>query len=178
MDDARIRRIDGLQPREVPPTVEAFLRALGGPSWIRIAGRDRSRARVVATLLHGNEPSGVRAVHAWCREGARPAVDTVLFVASVAAALEAPGFAYRVRPGGRDLNRSFAPEAPGEEGRLAREALELLRDCRPEALVDLHNTTGHTPPYGVGPTRGPTELAIVSMFADRWSRPPAPTSPA
>ena len=134
-----------------PADVEGFLRQLGGPAWITVPGRDRSRCRVVSTLLHGNEPSGARAVLAWLRSGVEPAVDTVFFIGSVAAALEPPGFAHRTLFGERDLNRCFLPPFQGPEGELAREVLARIRALRPEALVDLHNTTGHTPPYGVGP---------------------------
>jgi len=155
-------------PDAWPETVEGFLRALGGPAWIAVPGHDRSRCRVVSTLLHGNEPSGVRAVHGWLRSGERPAVDTVLFVASVAAALEPPGFAHRTLFGERDLNRCFLPPFQGEAGALAHDVLARVRALRPEALVDLHNTTGHTPPYGVGPRCDPARLALTALFAARY----------
>ena len=151
-----------------PPQPEAFLRGLDGPAFIHQPGRNPSRTRVVATLLHGNEPSGVRAVHAWLRSGATPAVDTVFFVGAVAAALEPPGFAHRVLFGRRDLNRCFLPPFDGPDGALAHELLERIRALEPEALVDLHNTTGHTPPYGVGPEGDPMRLGLTSLFADRY----------
>ncbi len=46
-------------------------------------------------------------------------------------------------PGARDLNRCFVPPWSGPEGELAAEALRLLREAGCEALVDLHNNTGH-----------------------------------
>ena len=154
-----------------PEAPEAFLRLLaaeGAAAWIRQPGRDRARTRVVATLLHGNEPSGTRAVHAWRRSGSEPAVDTIFFLGSLAAALEPPGFAHRTLHGHRDLNRCFLPPFEGREGELAREVLGRIRDLAPEALVDVHNTTGHTPPYGVGPRTDPERLALASLFADRY----------
>ena len=63
-------------------------------------GRDGSRTRVATTLLHGNEPSGLRAFLAWLRTGAVPAVDTRLIVAGVEAALAPPGFATACCPAG------------------------------------------------------------------------------
>lgn len=152
----------------LPESPEAFLAWLGRPAWLRLAGRDRSRTRAVSTLLHGNEPSGLRAVHAYLRSGAVPAVDTIFFIGAVDAALAAPGFAHRQLPGARDLNRCFLAPPPGREGRLAREALALLRAAAPEALVDLHNNTGHNPPYGVGPRAGPLERRLVSLFGRRF----------
>jgi hypothetical protein len=155
-------------PGRWPEDAIAFLRGIGGPVWLTLPGRDRGRCRVVSTLLHGNEPSGVRAVLAWLRSGAQPAVDTHFFIASVAAALEPPGFAHRMRFGDRDLNRCFFPPFQGREGALARDVLERIRGLAPEALVDLHNTTGHTPPYGVGPKSDPARLALTAFFAARF----------
>jgi hypothetical protein len=164
-----------LRPFDPPPSPdlwpadpEAFLRMLGGPAWISVPGRDASRRRVVSTLLHGNEPSGLRAVLAWLRSGAVPAVDTSFFVASVAAALEPPGFSHRVLYGHRDLNRCFLPPFEGGEGALAEQVLDRIRGLASEALVDLHNTTGDTPAYGVGPSDDLARRAITALFADRY----------
>jgi hypothetical protein len=155
-------------PGRWPADALDFLRELGGPAWIPVRGRDPGRCRVVSTLLHGNEPSGVRAVLAWLRSGARPAADTHFFIGSVAAALEPPGFAHRMLFGDRDLNRCFLPPFQGREGVLAHDVLERIRALEPEALVDLHNTTGHTPPYGVGPKSDPGRLTLTAFFAARF----------
>ena len=165
---ALLRQIDAATQLPVPPTPEAFLRELGGPTLIRVRGRDGSRARAASTLLHGNEPSGLRAMHAWLRSGIVPAVDTLLVIASVDAALAAPGFAYRMLPGSADLNRCFLGPFEGAEGELAAAILSALRKARPEALIDLHNNTGHNPPYGVGPDAGPACLNLVSLFGERF----------
>jgi len=161
--------IDG--PADVPADAGGFLRELGGPTAIHVRGRDRSRARAAVTLLHGNEPSGSRAVHAWLRSGAEPAVDTLLIVANVEAALRPPGFAWRMLPGHRDLNRCFLGPPDDGDGVLARDILAALRDAGPEAVIDLHNNTGHNPPYGVGLEPREPVLQLVSLFADRfvWS---------
>jgi hypothetical protein len=153
---------------EVPERIEDFLRGLGGPAVLRLPGRDRSRTRVVTTLLHGNEPSGVRAVHGLLRAGFEPAVDALFVIGSIEAALAAPGFAFRRLPDAQDLNRCFREPFAGSEGALAREVLEVLRAARPEALVDLHNNTGRSVPYGVGPAAGPAELGLVALFASRY----------
>jgi gamma-glutamyl:cysteine ligase YbdK (ATP-grasp superfamily) len=166
--EGRVRVAIAPEVDAVPESAEEFLRWLGGPVLLRQPGRNRSRTRAVVTLLHGNEPSGVRAVHAWLRSGAVPAVDAVFVIAAVSAALESPGFAHRQLPGARDLNRCFVPPHEGPEGELAREILNLLDSVGPEALVDLHNNTGRSIPYGVGPRAGSEELALVSLFGDRY----------
>lgn len=163
-----IRTIDAPRQADVPADLLAFLRWLGGPAWIAVPGRDRGRARAVATLIHGNEPSGVRAVHAWLRSGVVPAVDTVFWVASVEAALAAPGFAHRMLPGRADLNRCFLPPYAGPEGALAGAALERLRSVAPEALIDLHNNSGHNPAYGVGPSLDTAQLALTALFGRHY----------
>jgi hypothetical protein len=151
----------------VPATVEAFLRWLGGPTVLRVAGRDRSRARGLATLLHGNEPSGLRALRAWLASDAVPAVDLVCFVGAVEAALEPPGFAFRMLPGRRDLNRCFAPPFAGAEGEVAGDALRLLREAGCDALLDLHNNTGHNPAYGVACAADAACLNLTALFGER-----------
>jgi hypothetical protein len=148
-------------------TPEALLAALGGPAVLRIPGRDRSRARGVATLLHGNEPSGLRALHAWLRSGALPAVDLVCFVGAVEAARRAPGFAHRMLPGRPDLNRCFVPPFAGPEGALAGEALRLLREAGCDALVDLHNNTGHNPAYGVATRADAGVIGLTALWGER-----------
>jgi Succinylglutamate desuccinylase / Aspartoacylase family len=162
-----IRRFDPVRER-IPERVEDFLRALGGPAWIEVPGRARGAARAVSTLIHGNEPSGVRAVHAWLRSRARPARDAVFLVASVEAALAPPGFAHRSLPGLADLNRCFLGPFPGRQGELAREALARLRAARPAALIDLHNNTGHNPAYGVAPRRDATLLGLTALFGKHF----------
>jgi hypothetical protein len=167
VSEKRVQRLDDLRGDAVPEDPVAFLQRLGRPSWIRVRGRDRSRLRVVTTLLHGNEPSGLRAMHGWLRTGVPPAVDAWLLVASVGAALAPPGFAYRSLPGRADLNRCFLGPFEGEEGALAREILDVILAARPESLIDVHNNTGHNPPYAVSPRAGAAELQLGALFGER-----------
>lgn len=151
---------------ELAATPGEFLARLPGPLEIFQRGRDRSRYRVVVGMLHGNEPSGLVAIHRWLRAGRTPAVDTSLFVVAVEAARLPPGLAHRMPPGRRDLNRSFAGPFDDVDGALAR-ALHRRIAHRPcEALIDLHNNTGRNPPYGVLTRPSPAHLALVSLFAD------------
>jgi len=163
-----IRTIEAPRSADIPADVVEFLRWLGGPAWIVVPGHDRRRARAASTLIHGNEPSGVRAVHHWLCGGAVPAVDAVFLIASVEAALAPPGFAHRTLPGRADLNRCFLPPYAGPEGALADEAVARLHALEPESLVDLHNNTGHNPAYGVGLAAETPHLALAALFGRHY----------
>lgn len=158
---------EDLDPAALPADALAFLRLLSGPSLLRLAGRDRTRCRVATTLLHGNEPSGLRAVLRYLRAGHVPAVDALFFIGAVRTALADPAFDHRALPGDRDLNRCWRAPWRGPEGQLARRVLERLRAARPECLVDVHNNTGHNPVYGVAFRVGHAELSLVSLFGER-----------
>ena len=162
-----LRKWEAPRASELGETVEAFLDKLGGPAWIHVPGSDRSRSRVVTTLLHGNEPSGVRALYRWLHAERTPIVDMVFFVGSVEAAIRPPGFHFRFLPDAKDLNRCFREPFEGKEGRLAFTLLQELRTLRPEALIDLHNTSGRSPAYGVTTRVGPSQMALTSLFSNQ-----------
>jgi hypothetical protein len=163
-----LRSLADVRAADVPRDEADLLAWLGGPALLRIAGRDRSRTRVVSALLHGNEPSGLRAVHALLRCSEPPAVDILCFVGAVGAARAPPTFTHRALPGHRDLNRCFRAPFDGEEGALARETLAAIERARPESVVDLHNNTGHNPVYAIGVHATPAHLALASLFATRF----------
>ena len=152
--------------RDVGATVEEFLMRLGGPTWIFLPGQDPSRTRAVTTLLHGNEPSGVRAIFQWLRSGTRPRTNLACFIGAVEAALAPPGFAHRQLPERRDLNRCFRMPFEGHDGRMAAGVLDRLRAINPEALIDFHNTSGRSPAYGVSTRLGEPQKALTSLVSD------------
>ncbi len=163
----RFRFIRDPEPALAGASPEEFLANLGGPTCMLIEGRDSSRTRAFVTLLHGNEPSGFFALRRWLLAGEQPAVNLLCIVASVHAAGEPPGFCYRMLPRARDLNRCFRPPYEDEQGRLAEEILELLRLHRPEAVVDMHNTSGSGPSFGVCTFLDRQHDALVSLFTRR-----------
>jgi hypothetical protein len=156
-----------IAPDALPADADAFLDGLPGACSIRRRGRGPGR-RAVAGLLHGSEPSGLRAIHALLRRPDPPAVDTLFFVGAVTAARMPPRYRHRMLPGGRDLNRCFRAPFAGAEGAIAGSFLDAIRAFAPDALVDLHNNSGHNPAYGVGTRVDPERLGIVSLFADRY----------
>jgi len=160
----RFRFIRNPLVTELGATVEDFLHGLEGPACFFVEGEDTGRTRALVTLLHGNEPSGVMALHRWLKSGQRPAVNVVCIVASVAAALESPVFSYRMLPRARDLNRCFRPPFDDAQGALAEEILEILHLHNPEAVVDLHNTSGSGPSFGVCTFMDRQHDALVALF--------------
>ncbi|MEM8562013.1 MAG: succinylglutamate desuccinylase/aspartoacylase family protein [Pseudomonadota bacterium] len=163
----RFQFIRDLKPVDVDASVEAFLRKLDGPACLFFSGEDDSRTRALVTLLHGNEPSGTIALHRWLRSGQRPAVNVVCVVASVAAALAPPLFSHRMLPRARDLNRCFRPPFEGAQGVLAAEILEILKLHHPEAIVDMHNTSGSGPAFAVSVGVNRRHEALASLFTRR-----------
>lgn len=164
----RIHALDDPGPDDVAVACEDFLDQLPGPTLVRIRGRARDRRRVVTALLHGNEPSGLRAVHAYLRSGQQPAVDALVFLGAVEAARAQPRHSQRMLPDRRDLNRCFRPPYVGVDGEIAEEALERLTAESFEGAVDLHNNTGHNPAYGLGRQLDGVRLGLCALFAMRY----------
>lgn len=149
---------------EVGATLEEFLEQLQGPTWIYIPGHDHSRCRAITTLLHGNEPSGLHAVHEWLLSGETPQTDLYCFIASVEAAQHPPGFHYRMLPNHRDLNRCFRPPYKDQEGMVAADLLHRLCAVEPEAVLDIHNTSGSGPSFAVVTNADPRHIALSTLF--------------
>ncbi len=152
---------------DIGNNVEEFLQELGGPACIFLDGKDSTRTRALVTLQHGNEPSGVMALFRWLKSGQQPAVNVVCIVASVSAALEPPLFSHRMLPRARDLNRCYKPPFDDAQGALAEEILEILHMHHPEAVIDLHNTSGSGPSFGVCTYMDRQHDALVSLFTQR-----------
>lgn len=145
-----------------------FLNALPGPTHIHLKGRDSSRSRAAVTLLHGNEPSGLFAIFELLKRGLRPAVDMHFFILNVDAAKQAPGFIYRMLPQHKDMNRCFKePFGETEPEQLAKSLLEKLQQLQPECVIDIHNTSGSSPSFGVTTFMDERHDALVSLFTHR-----------
>lgn len=144
-----------------------WLNRLQRPTVVRVAGRDPSRTRAMATLLHGNEPSGLFAIHRWLLEQHTPEVNLVFLLGGVHPAKTPPVLSLRHLPGGRDLNRCFKEPFEGEEGAIAQAMLTELRTANPECLLDVHNTSGTGPAFAVTITNDAAHQALASLFTDR-----------
>jgi hypothetical protein len=144
-----------------------FLSHLGGPSVIHIDGKDNSRCRVVVTLLHGNEPSGLKAIHTLIQQDFLPITSLKIIIASVVAARTEPAFSNRMLPGQRDLNRCFSDSVFDLQGQLAKAIAEQINGFSPEAVIDLHNTSGSGPAFCVSIKDQPEHIALASHFTRR-----------
>lgn len=156
------------RPEQLGENAREFLQRLPGPTHIHLSGQDGSRCRAMATLLHGNEPSGLHAVFHVLKEGIRPLTDLHIFIPSVYAARQGPGFVYRMLPEQKDLNRCFKPPFDdSEEDQLALTLLNSLKRLQPECLIDVHNTSGSSPSFGVTTFMDGQHDALVSLFTHR-----------
>jgi len=155
-------------PDSVGASVEEFLFSLPGPTHIVFSGQDSSRCRVLVTLTHGNEPSGFYSLYKFIQDGIQPAVDFHFLIPSVIAAQTPPIFSHRMLPEHRDLNRCFWPPFTDQsESVLAQQIMALIEAIKPEAVVDLHNTSGSGPDFAVTTYRHARHDAILSLFTQR-----------
>ena len=162
-----IRYWEAPQSDAVGDTTEQFLEQLEGPTWVYFPGADHTRCRVISTLLHGNEPSGLHALHRWILANDTPATDLYCFLGSVEAAKRPPRFHYRMLPGRRDLNRCFRPPYNDEEGLVAADLLHRITSVKPEAVIDIHNTSGAGPSFAIGTTLRSEHVRIAALFTER-----------
>lgn len=162
-----IRRWHEPKPEEIGNNLHEFIGILGQPTLITLEGHDKNRTRVISTLLHGNEPSGLHAVFNWIKAGTKPATNVHFFIGAVEAAFEAPGFFFRQLPGEKDLNRCFKAPFDEYQGQIAEAFLALLHEANPECLIDIHNTSGCGPSFAVSIRNDLPHQTLVSHFTDR-----------
>lgn len=159
----RLNQLTDPRPEQVADSVRGFLEQLAGPTVIRLTGRDSSRCRMAITLLHGNEPSGLKAIWRLIKDGFKPAINLDVVVAHVEAAMTPPLFSLRQLPGDRDLNRCFAPPFDDRPGKIAAAILQTIEDLKPEAIVDIHNTSGDGPAFTLA-TELNRQVSLLSAF--------------
>ncbi len=153
---------------DIGETVFEFLKLLPGPMHIRMDGRDQTRCRLISTLLHGNEPSGLHGIFELLRDSVEPEVTIHVLIPSVDAAKQSPGFIYRSLPHHKDINRCFRePFEDTEQDLLAKEIVGIIDAVDPECVLDVHNTSGSSPSFGVTTFSDPQHDALVSLFTHR-----------
>ncbi len=148
-------------------TVFQFLTNLSGATVLHLDGKVNTKCRVLVTLLHGNEPSGLKAIHELLLQGFVPQVNTKVIIASVVAARTEPVFSHRMLPGQKDLNRCFTDDSIDLQSQLAKSINELILTYQPESVVDLHNTSGSGPAFSVSTQATLHNIALAAHFTRR-----------
>ncbi|MBV1910391.1 MAG: succinylglutamate desuccinylase/aspartoacylase family protein [Kangiellaceae bacterium] len=159
---------DNAYRKIIPDTLLGFLRSLDGLTVIDIAGHS-NHWRVVTTLIHGNEPSGLIACHLWLKSDHIPATNIRLIFCNPEAAKTKPFFTNRYIQHSADLNRFFqhADHSNSEVRVRARNITTLVNEVVPEAIVDLHNTSGASSAFCVSVSESPQHLDLASLFTER-----------
>ncbi len=159
---------------------QQFLLSLIGLTVIDISGENKDEWRVISTLLHGDEPSGLIAIHRWLtskNELPKPKTNIRIIISSVEAATYQHLFTHRYLPDGVDLNRCFNEKSilnskdganKDIDGYIQRAKLieNAIREVNPKAIIDLHNTSGNGPAFAVSTLISPNVLSLASYFCD------------
>ncbi|WP_448565297.1 hypothetical protein [Thalassotalea ganghwensis] len=146
---------------------QQFLLSLSTMTVIDVTGKETNKWRVIATLLHGNEPSGLIALHRWLTNKdsfSIPQTNIRFIICSVEAASKFPLFSHRYLPDGLDINRCFNNDS--NQGYFLRANIikKLIREVSPELVIDMHNTSGSSPAFAVSPVITPEILALSAFF--------------
>lgn len=158
---------------KIAPTPLGFLRELRGLTIFDVQGKDISRTRVITTLIHGNEPSGFIALHHWLLEKKIPEVNIRFILCNPEAATLPPEFSHRYLVAAQDLNRFFTLEnIPSTKSNnsiryRAEQIMKAVIEVNPEAIVDLHNTSGISPAFGVSIHDSDKVLDLISLFTNK-----------
>ena len=149
-----------------------FLQQLKGLTVFDIKGADQTRTRVVTTLIHGNEPSGFIACHQWLKSKKKPATNVRIIICNPEAAQTRPIFSNRYLAHSEDLNRFFDDSQSEESYRQhqgvierAKQIKQCINAVQPEAILDLHNTSGKSAAFGVSVHESEKVLDLVSFFS-------------
>lgn len=148
---------------------DQFLLSLDGLTIIDITGQDTSKCRVIVTLLYGNEPSGVIALHRLlesCEKLANPTNIRVI-ICSVEAASLTPLCSHRFLDNAqKDINCLFGQGEAANEDYISRARLieHKIREVSPEAIIDLRNTPGSSPAFAFSHVVTPKILTLASFF--------------
>lgn len=153
----------------IPEKLLDFLRMLHGLTVFDIQGADSTRWRVVTTLIHGNEPSGIIACHLWLKGKNIPATNVRILICNPEAAKTTPVLTNRYLAHSDDLNRFFSAPSNdlSEVAERARKICSLVNQVSPEAIVDLHNTSGSSPAFSVATSETPEHLKLAELFSKK-----------
>ena len=104
-------------------------------------------------------------LHKLLTEDIRPATDLFIVIGSVDAALYPPVLSHRHLPWESDLNRCFSQPIETDQCHLAQHILQELRQRKPEAVLDTHNTSAHSQAFTISTIDTPAVRQLSSQFA-------------
>ncbi len=180
--DINFSKLDYLKDpsdHQLKETPEQFLLSLTAPTVIDITGNDKNRCRVLVTLLHGNEPSGLIAIHRWLKEYNKinshllmPSTNMRFIICSIEAAKSLPLLSTRYVINGKDLNRCFNNNTVNGESKQDKQGFyqradliaQAIKTVKPEAIIDLHNTSGLGPAFAVSTENNEDTVSLTSLF--------------
>ncbi|MER2490515.1 succinylglutamate desuccinylase/aspartoacylase domain-containing protein [Catenovulum sediminis] len=150
---------------QLPDDPEQWLVSLQSGVVIDVEGQDTNRTRVVSVLVHGNEPSGFYAVHRWLKGNETPICNVRFIISAVEAAQQPPYFTTRYLNDIHDLNRCFSLKVEDQAVKLrAASILQAISEVHPEAVIDMHNTSGSSPAFCVTTRIEMPYQALASFF--------------
>ncbi len=155
--------------QELHADYEQFLLSMTGPTVIDVTGLNTNKHRVINTLLQGDEPSGLIALHRWLttRDKSKlPQTNLRFIICSVEAAAKSPLFTRRFIEGNRDINRCFGEAEQKHQGCYQRAKLieHAIRDVKPEMVIDLHNASSPSPTFSISSVITTETLSLASFF--------------
>lgn len=180
IDFSEINYLQNPSANELRADYKQFLLSMSGPTVIDITGTNTDRYRVINTLLQGNEPSGLIALHRWLttRDHNKPPHTNLRFIiCSVEAATKSPLFTKRFIDGNQDINRCFGQVEPTQDvnniglkesyiGCCQRAKLieKAIREVNPDMVVDLHNAASPSPTFSISSVITTETLSLASFF--------------
>ncbi|KGJ87721.1 succinylglutamate desuccinylase/aspartoacylase domain-containing protein [Colwellia psychrerythraea] len=160
--------------RDLHADYEQFLLSMTGPTVIDVTGENQDKCRVFTTLLHGNEPSGLIALHRYLTEivpQKKPATNLRFIICSIEAATSRPLFSKRFIDGGMDINRCFGKNCyfeylDAQKGYCQRASLieQAISEVKPEMVIDLHNSSSSGPTFAISSVVTTETLSLASLF--------------
>ena len=174
IDFSEINYLNDPTWQDLHANYEQFLLSMTGPTVIDVSGENQEKFRVFTTLLHGNEPSGLIAMHRYLTEvlpQEQPESNLRFIICSVEAATARPLFSRRYIEGGMDINRCFGKNCSfeclqGQRGYCQRASLieRAIKEVEPEMVIDLHNSSSSGPTFAVSSVVTTETLSLASLF--------------
>jgi hypothetical protein len=163
-----LNEIDHIPDGFLEASAGGLHQVLPGPTLIHLQGR-KPEPLFVSVLLHGNEYTGLKAIQDVIGHYASTELPRALsvFVGNVKAA----AFGQRRLDGQPDYNRvwpgadaAVGETAPDEHAMMAR-VVDIMRQRRVFASIDVHNNTGLNPHYGCVNSLQPEFLQLATLFS-------------